>query len=148
MSQNGGKVVQRLWFALCGFECCSFVLVSAINGLTATIYWKLMTWQNTIHVSIRENAARTVLAALLIGVFASLASIARLLCWRWAGKNEARLQRFVIAVVLGNAALAFVILGLLFRAFCIAPDFCSGREYHSIAYLQVRSYETCLWNRD
>jgi hypothetical protein len=107
----------------------------------ATMYWKLLNWQDTIHASIQEKAANKVLAALILGIVTSFTSIVRLLCWRWAGLKEIRLQRFVIATVLGTTALAFIILGLLFRDLCIAPGFCSGQAYHSIVHLQVRPQE-------
>jgi hypothetical protein len=138
MPDNRVKVIRRLWFILCGFECCSFLLASAINGLTATIYWKLLNWQDNIYASISNKATRTVLAALMFGIFASLISLARLFYWRWAGEKEKRLQLFAIATILGTAALTLPILGLLFRGHCVGPGSCSGQAYRIIVHLQVK----------
>jgi len=132
------KVIQQLRFILCGFECCSFVLVSAINSLFATMYWILLNWQDTIYATLRDNAANIVLTAFLFTLFALLISLTRLFYWRWAGKNELRLQLFVIVSILGTVAPLSIILGLLFRPFCTSPNLCSGGAYNSIQHLQVR----------
>jgi hypothetical protein len=71
--------------------------ISTVNSLTATIYWKLLNWQDNIHASISSKATRTVLAALMFGVFASLTSLTRLFYWRWAGERE---TLFAIATIL------------------------------------------------
>src|SRR5947209_7186526 len=94
MVENRGKVVRRLWFILYCFECCYFVLMSSTNVLLGWMYWKLLSWHNTIQATLGDNAASIILATLMLGVFASLVSVARLVCWRWAGKEERRLQLF------------------------------------------------------
>jgi hypothetical protein len=142
MSDNRVKVIRRLWFILCSLECCSFLLVSAINGLTATIYWKLLNWQDNIHASISNNATRIILAALMFGILTSLTSLARLFFWRWAGERERRLQLFTITTILSTAALTLPILGLLFLRLCVGPGSCSGQAYRIIVHLQVRLQET------
>ena len=146
MSENRGRVVRRLWFMLCGFECCSFFLISAINGLAATIYWKLLNWQDTIFASIEENATTTILLALTLGIFAMFASLIRLLCWRWAGEKENRLRVFTAAAILGNAALVVATFALVFQRTCTFPNICSGEAYHSIMHLQVSLEADPSWS--
>lgn len=146
MSENRGRIVRRLWFMLCGFECCSFFLISAMNGLAATIYWKLLNWQDTIFASIKENATTTILLALTLGIVTMFASLIRLLCWRWAGEKENRLQEFTAATMFGNTALVVVIFVLVFQRTCTSPNICSGEAYQSIVRLQVSLEADASWS--
>jgi hypothetical protein len=100
------EVTRRVWISLC--ECCTFVCISIINVLAATIYLKL-------------NRVDWVEVPELLWVFAAVelvwSTFLDVLRWGSTIQTETRLRLFLFTIFLG-VVWALIVVAVLRRGSC------------------------------
>lgn len=108
------EVARRVWF-LCVLECCTFVCISIINALAATIYLKHL---NMVDWAVEVPELLWVFAAVEFVWPAFLYGILR---WGSTIQTEIRVRLFLFTAFFGDAVWTLIAVAVLRRGSC-APS--------------------------